>query len=172
VLLADGPFGLKFGDCADDEPDQKCFYGHDNPPWFHTKCSSKPGRYRPALRRVLPTPAAAITIMMVVMPTPRGAATMMMAIPIAIVMIAANARMNADAANMDSDANIGAGCRCAQHGQRKDRSEKCFHGSLLCRSEMELFVFLVVDGKRMEVTHDAAVATASGVLDLPEVAVW
>ena len=55
-----------------------------------------------------------------------------------VVIIAANAGMNADAANMDSDADIGAGCRCAQHGQRKDRSEKRFHGSQAgCCCEMQ-----------------------------------
>jgi hypothetical protein len=37
--------------------------------------------------------------------------TMMAAI---VMIVAANAGMNADAANMNSDANIGAGCRCAQ----------------------------------------------------------
>jgi hypothetical protein len=72
--------------------------------------------------------------MMMIVPAPGGAVTMMATI---VVIIAANAGMNADAANMDSDADIGAGCRCAQHGQRKDRSEKRFHGSFLCRSEMD-----------------------------------
>jgi hypothetical protein len=72
--------------------------------------------------------------MMMIVPAPVGAVTMMAAI---VMIIAANAGMNADAANMDSDANIGAGCRSAQHAQRKDRSEKCFHGRLLFRSEME-----------------------------------
>ena len=43
--------------------------------------------------------------------------TMMAAI---VMIVAANARMNADAANMNSDANIGARSRCAHQGQCKN----------------------------------------------------
>ncbi len=38
----------------------------------------------------------------------------------AIVMIAANAGMNADAAYVHSDTNVGAGSCSVQHCQRKD----------------------------------------------------
>jgi hypothetical protein len=42
---------------------------------------------------------------------------------VAIVMIATNAGMNADAANMDPDTNIGARRGSAEHRECKDRSE-------------------------------------------------
>ncbi len=56
----------------------------------------------------------------------------MMVMTIAIVMVAADAQMNAGAntADMGSDADIGVRRRCAKHGQRKDGSKKAFHGCL------------------------------------------
>lgn len=55
-----------------------------------------------------------------------------MVMTIAIVMVAADAQMNAGAntADMGSDADIGVRRRSAKHGQRKDGSKKAFHEQL------------------------------------------
>jgi hypothetical protein len=67
---------------------------------------------------------------MMVVPCPADAVTMVIVAMVAMAVADADMNAGTDAADMNSDANVGARSRRAQQAQCKYRGNKSFHGSL------------------------------------------